>query len=291
MTTPRVTAGLEAATQELTGLDLGDARLEARAARVVTALARDPAATFPAAMATEAEREATYRWLRNRRVTLAALLAPHVAQTVARATATGTRPLVLLDRTAFIFAGEGTREGLTRRGPARHGLDAIVALAVTPTRTPLGVLQILPLPKAGGATDAATWDAAVTATDAHVAALAPIYVIDREAGAYALFSALQRAGRDFVIRVNPDRLGREHPDTAPATVRAIGAQAPVVLTRTVPLARRTAVGVPRETRRHHPPRPERHATLTVADVSDPPGPAEAQPALRSRDARPADRPR
>src|SRR5690242_8964548 len=140
-----------AAVDELTGIDLGDARLNARVRRFVVALERDPAAGFPAAVSTVAEREAVYRLLANERVTLEGLLAPHAEQTVRRATACGTRPLVVIDKTAFVFGGESDRDGLTRLGNARQGFDAFVALAITATRTPLGVLAITPLPGHAGA--------------------------------------------------------------------------------------------------------------------------------------------
>ena len=62
--------GPGAAVDELAALDLGDVRLNGRARHVVAALARNPAAGFPAAVATDAEREALYRLLGNQRVTL-----------------------------------------------------------------------------------------------------------------------------------------------------------------------------------------------------------------------------
>ena len=96
----------DGAVEELAGLDLGDARLNARTRRVVAALARQPEAGFPSAVHTVAEREAVYRLLANDRVTLDALLAPHVQQTAQRAAALGERPVVVIDKTSFVFPGE-----------------------------------------------------------------------------------------------------------------------------------------------------------------------------------------
>jgi hypothetical protein len=224
----------------------------------LAALARDPAAGFPAAVASVAAREATYRLLNNRRVTLAALLAPHIAQTVARAAAQPTRPLIVVDKTAFVFGGEAPRTGLTRLGPARQGFDAFVALAVSSARQPLGVLGVAALPGHAGASDAATWAQFVETVDGPMAAQRPIYVMDREADSYALFAQLQAAHHDFVVRVAP---GRRSPTATP--LHTLLAQAPVSTTREIPLTRRSAVGVPRESRRHHPPRAARTATVTL----------------------------
>lgn len=256
------TRHVDAALAELEALALGDARLDARARRLLAALARDPAAGFPAAVASVAEREATYRLLNNPRVTLEALLAPHIAHTVTRAAGLGARPLIVVDKTAFVFGGEAPRTGLTRLGPARQGFDAFVALAVSATRCPLGVLGVAPLPGHAGASDAATWAHVVDTVDAPMAALRPIYVMDREADSYALFARLQASARDFVVRVAPTR---QVPTamTPPAPLHTVLAQAPVVATREITLARRSAVGVPRETRRHHPPRAGRTATVTL----------------------------
>jgi hypothetical protein len=261
--TPRVGRAVD----ELTGINLGDARVNARVRRFVTALERNPAAGFPAAVSTVAEREAVYRLLGNERVTLEALLAPHAHQTVQRATACATRPRVVIDKTAFVFAGETDRAGLTRLGTTRQGFDAFVALAVSSTRMPLGVLAITPLEGNAGAAGAAAWTAAVAAADASIGALNPIYVMDREADAYALFVALIDRGRDLVVRVAPDRWVHEHADAAQEMLRTVVARTPVRLQRTVRLARRSAVGKARDTRRRHPPREGRDATLTIRACS------------------------
>jgi transposase-like protein/DDE family transposase len=251
------------AVDEWAGVDLGDARLNARVHRVVAALARNPAAGFPAAVDTVAAREATYRLLGNARVTLDALLTPHVQQTVGRAAARGARPLVIIDKTTFVFAGEGVRDGLTRLGPARQGFDAFVALAVGPDRAALGVLAITPLAGESGRARAETWAHVATVADTQIGAQQPIYVMDREADAYALLAALGAAGRDFIVRVTPARLGREHPAAAPALLRDVVAGTPVQLQRTVTLTRRSRVGKPRKTQHRHPPREMREATLDV----------------------------
>ncbi len=251
------------AVDEVAGLDLGDARLNARTRRVVAALERHPAASFPSAMETVAEREAVYRLLANDRVTLETLLAPHVQQTAQRAEAHGERPLVVIDKTAFVFAGESEREGLTRLGTTRHGFDAFVALAVSRARVPLGVLAIEPLAGNAGQAPADAWARVVTKAHGGLGAVRAIYVMDREADAYPLFAALQDAAHDFVVRVGADRWVREHADAAPALLRDVVARTPVRLQRTVTLTRRSGAGKPRDARRRHPPRAEREAALAI----------------------------
>lgn len=249
---------------ELEGLDLGDARLVARARALVAALEREPAASFPAAVGHRvADREGAYRLLNNERVDLDALLAPHVAQTVARVEQAGVRPVVVIDKTAFVFAGEAERDGLVRRGENRQGFDAFFALAVSSTRSAFGVLAIEPLDGAGGRSAPDAWSSVAAAAGTHVDRLAPIYVMDREADAYALFASLVASGRDFVVRVAADRWVREHDGAAAEMLRAIAARAPIRLRREVKLSRRSKVGKAPDARRRHPPREGRDASLVV----------------------------
>ena len=94
------------AVAELEGLELGDSRRAARVRSIVAALQVDPAAHFPTTMRTESELEALYRILNNDAVICDALLAPHAAQTAGRMAALAGRPLVVVDKTAFVFNGE-----------------------------------------------------------------------------------------------------------------------------------------------------------------------------------------
>jgi hypothetical protein len=254
---------VRSAADELEGVDLGDARLEARVKRIAAALEKNPGAGFPAAVGTVAEREAVYRLLGNERVEMDALLAPHARQTVGRAEALGERPIVVIDKTSFVFPGEAEREGLDRLGKNRHGLDVFCALAVSRNRRPLGVLAIEPLDKAQGRSSASEWEATVDAAAAHIEARRPVYVMDREADAYALFTSLSAKDRDFVVRVASDRWVQEYEGAAPEMLRAIAGRAPIALKRQVKLSRRTGVGKAPDARRRHPPRDGRDAKLQI----------------------------
>ena len=234
----------------------------------MTALERNPAASFPAAVGHKtADREAAYRLLNNERVDLDALIAPHIAQSVRRTEASGARPIVVIDKTELVFAGESDRDDLVRLGANRQGFDAFFALAVSPTRTPLGVLAINSLATAGGRSAADEWHAVVDAAGDKIDHKRPIYVMDREADAYALFAMLIARKRDFVVRVAGDRWIREHESAAPEMLRDVATRAPVSLRRTVKLTRRSKLGKAPDARRRHPPREGREASLVVRGCS------------------------
>jgi hypothetical protein len=258
----RKKAPVPSAMAEFEGAELGDARRAARLLKFVEAMQDNPAAGFPRAARTIAEREANYRLLNNERVEMDALLAPHVRQTVARVKAQPGRPLLLVDTTEFVFAGEADREGLDRLGANRQGFDAFVALATTETRQPLGVVSISTV-EGKGRVGAEEWAGAVDGAAERLSGLDPICVIDREGDAYALFAFLIATRRDFVIRVAHDRWVREHDGAAKELLRAIAARAPILLEREVKLSRRTKIGKAPDARRRHPPREGRDATLTV----------------------------
>jgi hypothetical protein len=145
----------------------------------------------------------------------------------------------------------------------RQGFDAFVALGVTSTRAPLGVLGIEALPANAGPSGADEWFQSVQGADAAMGALDPIYVMDREADAYGLFAALQTLGRDFVVRVSTERLVQEQPTASKELLRAVIGRTPVRLERTVRLTRRTGTRKPQDARRRHPPREGRLAALSI----------------------------
>jgi hypothetical protein len=257
------TASGHDALSELVGLELGDSRRAARIRRIVEAMQEDPGAHFPTAVETVAEREALYRIFSNAHVTHEALLAPHATQTVQRMSEVSGRPLVVIDKTAFVFNGESERDGLERLGVNRHGFDAFFALAVSSQRKPLGVLAVDPIDANLGRSGTEAWLPIVEASAKHAEALRPIYVMDREADAYGLFSAFIEHGRDFVIRVAHDRWVREHGGAAKEFLRDIAARGPVIVKRQVRLSRRTRVGTTPSSRRRHPPRDARDVVLHV----------------------------
>lgn len=202
--------------------ELGDHRLNERRDRLVAVLEQHPDTAFPDACADDAEVEALSRFLRNRRVSLPALIEPHIAATHARCAALG-EGLVVHDTTDMVFAGEAARTGLTRLGRGRQGfwLHAALAVSADGLAAPLGLLSLLPFVREGRARslpddarvrfgdphkESRWWTAGVTAARTRLGtALAPIHVMDRGADSYELFAAMLAQGDRFVVRLNHDR--------------------------------------------------------------------------------------
>lgn len=256
------------AVAEFEGLDLGDARLDARTRKVVGAMERDPAASFPTAMESVAEREAFYRLINNDAVTLQALIAPHSAQTMARILGCAERPIVAVDKTKFMFTGEGEREGLNRVSKNKQAFEAIVALATGTSRQTHGVLAAKDL-EGPGKMRGEDWDEFIdeACRDLDAAGLQPIVVIDREADTYELFHRLQQRNRDFVIRVSWDRVASELGHETDEQMRTIVGRAGVMLTRSVELSRRVDGDRTTLNKRNHPARSVRDAELVVRAAS------------------------
>lgn len=211
---------------EFEAVDLGDARLTARAVSIAARLQEAPADSFPDQMVDDAELEAAYRFFANEAVTLRRLLASHVAET--RKRIGGQRVVrVLNDTTQFRF--EGDREGLGPLAGANsaRGFYAHVALAVSADerRAPLGVLGIRPYvlsdaPKRRGLSNAdrvalaratprsdklsSRWESLAADVSKDLPARA-IHIMDQEADDYAGFSEMLAAGLHFVIRASCDR--------------------------------------------------------------------------------------
>ncbi len=252
------------AVDEFEGLELGDVRRVARVRRTVAALQSDPAAAFPKALKTVAAREAFYRLVNNDAVTIEALLVPHAAQTIGRIAQDDERPIVAIDKTKFIFEGDGDRDGLDRLSNNKQGFEAFFALAVSATRRSHGVLGIQVL-DGQGASSGNAWNEFLSKAGGELegAKMRPIYVMDREADSYALLHELVAAQRDFVIRISFDRLVREFKDSIKEPLRVVAARSPTMVSRTVRVNRRKTAGRTTPQRLKHPPRPSRDALLSI----------------------------
>lgn len=128
------------AQEELSGIKLGDARLEKRAAVLLDELGKKPSTSIPTACGGWAETLAAYRFLGNEKCHWADILAPHTESTQTRM-AKHSVVLCIQDTTVLDFNGQQT-EGL---GPlsyeAQRGMFVHPTLAVTPERLQLGVLD------------------------------------------------------------------------------------------------------------------------------------------------------
>lgn len=269
--------------KEMSGGELGDDRLNARRNRLIEVLEQSPAAGFPEACASDGEVEALYRFLRNPRVSLAAVLEPHLRATGERCRALG-EVLVIHDTTELSFAGEQARAGLTALGPRRHGFRLHAALAVSAEglRAPLGLLSVVPFVRESRPAgrpkppwrerfrnpdkESRRWPNGVVAVRARVGAeCRAIHLMDREGDSYELFAALTRHGDRFVVRLHYDR--RLVPDgetDAPGRLSEALPRTDVLVEREVVLSPRRLGDRRTPLLTQHPPRDGRVATMRFA---------------------------
>jgi hypothetical protein len=265
--------------EEMRSGDLGDQRLNDRRDRVIAALEQAPDAAFPEACADDADVEALYRFLRNPRVSLDALIEPHVLATQTRCAAVG-EVLVIHDTTDMVFTGESARAGLLPLSKRRHGfwLHAALAVSADGLRAPLGLLSMMPFvrkvrapatPKPATLTrwadplkESRCWGEGVAAVRARLGATArAIHVMDRAGDSYELFADLLAHDDRFVVRLNHDR--------QVATADGAGTLSTVMPRealgeRQVTLAPRYTGNRPQQARKKHPARAGRVAMLRFA---------------------------
>lgn len=270
------------AVAEFDGVELGDARREARLKKIVARIAATPGHGFPRALIDEAELEGFYRLLRNEAVSFEELLVPHVKATVNRMT--GLRDVLAVhDSSEFHFAGK--RRGLGRLKKDGHGFTGHFTLAVATdgSRAALGVLAaelwVRTKPalsaqcKAGKIpyrklrllpNEQDRWLRGVLAAEAAVdnAEGRLIHVMDSEADDYDIMTGLVQDGRRWVIRLCQDRALIQPDPFERRYVKEFVAKCNVVCTRRVHLSRRGRT--PAFQRRRQRPRPEREAVLEIS---------------------------
>ncbi|WP_437317112.1 IS4 family transposase [Sorangium sp. So ce385] len=290
-------SGLSAAAQsiadEFQAVQLGDARLHERVRRIVTRLSESPGESLPDAMKTDAELEGLYRLLGNKRVAYGALVRAHAEQTVERMAGHRTVRAVH-DTTEFEFDGEVERKGL---GPLRGRSEArgffahaTLAVAEDAVNLPLGLIGLecwarTSSPRSGQRKkklnggdyariddkESTRWARQVEEVERTVEGRCSlVHVMDREADAYPLLSAMSQQGRRFVVRVARDRLVWEL-DDQDEPLEDIGlmplsealGELPIKLEREVALSKRRASSAPRQGRAH----PDRHARPATLGIS------------------------
>jgi hypothetical protein len=220
--------------EEMAEGELGDRRLTARRDRLITVLEQHPDVGFPDACADDADVEALYRFLRNRRVSWEAVLAPHLTATAARCQALGD-VLVVHDTTDMVFRGATARVGLATLGEQRHGfwLHASLAVSADGVRAPLGIVAVKPFirktqppgkPKrhqerfADPDKESRCWMDGVRAARAQLGAMVgAVHLMDREGDSYELLAALIAEGERFIVRLNHDRRVIAEAPTDPGT--------------------------------------------------------------------------
>jgi hypothetical protein len=127
--------------QEMEGIDLGDERLNERAAQLLGQLATKPSQSIPTACGGWAETQAAYRFFDNPKVSVEKILQPHQCSTQQRM---AKHPVVILlhDTTELDYTGRPHTKGIgpLANGPCR-GMLLHLTLAVTPERQAVGVLK------------------------------------------------------------------------------------------------------------------------------------------------------
>jgi hypothetical protein len=205
------------AAVELSGIDLGDQRLNERSVKLLRRLSAKPMASIPAACRGWAETMAAYRFLAQDGIEWSDILRPHVDCSLARMR---SHPVVLClqDTTELDFNGRGA-EGL---GPlsyeAQRGMYLHPTYAVTPERVPLGVLDAWMWAREvkeaqgqrPGISESLRWIEGYERIAERAAELADtrlVYVADREADILALMQRAQTLGNpaDWLIRAKHNR--------------------------------------------------------------------------------------
>lgn len=204
---------------------MGDARLNQRLSRIVSALWESPEKGFPQAMTSEAEVEGFYRFMVNERVDPKELLTPHLEASAARA-AQQDEVLAIHDTTQFDYSTP--RGGLGRVSGGKNGflLHGSLLVSDPQTRRPLGLGTVLPWVRSGERTsktesgrkvsgyeyakrpdrESQRWFDSMARVEERLAKHGPtsvIHVGDREGDSYELFDKLVTSQRRFVIRVSP----------------------------------------------------------------------------------------
>jgi len=210
--------------QELATLDLGDARSNRRAQKILAARGRDPGASFAASFPRWADAKGAYALIENRRprLNLQNLLAPHAEATRARMAA---EPVVLLpqDTTSLNYH---TLQQTTGLGPINQqgtrGLHLHSLHAWRPDGIPLGVLaaQVWARPAVSDTRsrnaqsldekESARWREALQVGAAAARRLPRTQIVvltDREGDLYEMYDGVQNGPPNLhvVIRAQHDR--------------------------------------------------------------------------------------
>ena len=200
-------------------VDLGDQRLNERAARIAAAMIGRPSASLPQQMADVHQTKASYRFFKNERVSYAGLLQPHWDETRQEA-ADRAVVLMLQDTTELDYTGHPAAAGL---GPIGNGQGQGLLLHNVLAVDPLGAGEVLgvaysqlalrqPVPE--GETrrqsqqrrrESAVWSESVEAVGAAGAGTRLIHVGDRGADVFETYAACRRYGVGYVIRVAQNR--------------------------------------------------------------------------------------
>lgn len=131
------------AESEMMGVDLGDKRLNRRAAKLLSELGRTPNENIPSSCRGWAETKAAYRFFNNDKVTSERILSPHREATLRRMACYVTI-LLVQDTTQLNYSGQKQKSGIGPLNRDNHrGILLHPTIAVTDGGLCLGVLDDL----------------------------------------------------------------------------------------------------------------------------------------------------
>jgi hypothetical protein len=211
-------------SDELEGMDLGDARLNERGMSILSAISANPARSFPKMADTWGTLKAMYRFFRNPKVTRGKILYPHIRQTVRRCEWRNV-VLAVQDTTTLSYSTHSAAAGLGHVGAAASGLGwgMLVhhVMAVDgETREPLGMLSQEVIVRERSYPSGETYKERLTrsresekwlrglwcAKDLLKGHPKVIHVADREADIYFFMQEILQLCQGFVIRYVRNRL-------------------------------------------------------------------------------------
>lgn len=128
------------AKEELSGIDLGDARLNKRSVKLLDRLGEKPTASMPGACKGWAEAQASYRFLAQEEIGWEDIMSLHFDCNRQRIAAHKV-VLCIQDTTELNFNAQDTSELGSLIYAAQRGMYLHPTLAVSPEREPLGVLD------------------------------------------------------------------------------------------------------------------------------------------------------
>lgn len=210
------------ARQELSGIRLGDERLNKRSIKLLESFAAKPSASIPTACGGWSETLAAYRFFGQKDLSWHDILQPHIDCTLIRSQ---SYPIVLClqDTTELDFNGQDIAGFGPLSYEAQRGMYLHPTYAVTPERLPLGVLDAWmwarePKNADGvrpGITESVRWREGYERV-AELAETRPetrwVYVADREADILDLMQRANALGNpaDWLIRSKHNRkLGKD----------------------------------------------------------------------------------
>ena len=277
--------------------DLGDFRLNQRQVRLMNRLVQNPEASLPDALGDGAEIEAGYRFLRNPKISLSAVLQPHFHDVAAMKT-NGPR-LVLHDSSKIVHLTAQDAPDTYDLGSGRDGYLGHFSLVVQERDgEPLGLanLEIIgrektdPATKASGAkakkprrsaaqraqdagsddvvdpdvAESYRWARGALESAHRLGAETPlVHVMDSEGDGYFTFYALTAAKQDFVVRAAQDRIVRTDAANKPGMLSKQESTFPVLLQRTIELSAREAKRALPAGKRNRGTRSERETTVEI----------------------------